>query len=70
VTPAASRARVPDPDAGLEPQPQPKPAACRLFRQTSRAKLGIKPGFCIFCGGAPAAYADIVGKLPATGERS
>ena len=28
-------------------------------------KLGIKPGFFIFCAGAPAAYADIVGKLPA-----
>jgi len=28
-------------------------------------KLGIKPGFCIFTSGAPAAYADIVGKLPA-----
>jgi hypothetical protein len=28
-------------------------------------KLGIKPGFCIFAAGAPAAYADIVGKLPA-----
>jgi hypothetical protein len=28
-------------------------------------KLGIKPGFCIFASGAPAAYADIVGKLPA-----
>jgi hypothetical protein len=28
-------------------------------------KLGIKPGFFIFCAGAPAAYADIVGRLPA-----
>jgi hypothetical protein len=28
-------------------------------------KLGIKPGFCIFTSGAPAAYSDIVGKLPA-----
>jgi hypothetical protein len=28
-------------------------------------KLGIKPGFCIFTAGAPAAYPDIVGKLPA-----
>jgi hypothetical protein len=28
-------------------------------------KLGIKPGFCIFTTGAPAAYSDIVGKLPA-----
>jgi hypothetical protein len=28
-------------------------------------KLGIKPGFCIFATGAPAAYSDIVGKLPA-----
>jgi hypothetical protein len=28
-------------------------------------KLGIKPGFCIFTAGAPAAYGDIVGKLPA-----
>jgi hypothetical protein len=28
-------------------------------------KLGIKPGFCIFIDGAPAAYGDIVGKLPA-----
>jgi hypothetical protein len=28
-------------------------------------KLGIKPGFCIFTAGAPASYADIVGKLPA-----
>jgi hypothetical protein len=27
-------------------------------------KLGIKPGFCIFTTGAPAAYSDIVGKLP------
>jgi hypothetical protein len=27
-------------------------------------KLGIKPGFRIFVDGAPAAYADIVGKLP------
>jgi hypothetical protein len=27
-------------------------------------KLGIKPGFFIFSAGAPAAYADIVGKLP------
>ena len=29
-------------------------------------KLGIKPGFCIFAAGVPAAYADIVGKLPAS----
>jgi hypothetical protein len=28
-------------------------------------KLGIKPGFRIFTAGAPAAYGDIVGKLPA-----
>lgn len=28
-------------------------------------KLGIKPGFFIFSAGAPAAYADLVGKLPA-----
>ena len=28
-------------------------------------KLGIKPGFCVFASGAPSAYADIVGKLPA-----
>ena len=28
-------------------------------------KLGIQPGFCIFVEGAPAAYGDIVGKLPA-----
>jgi hypothetical protein len=28
-------------------------------------KLGIQPGFCIFTAGAPAAYSDIVGKLPA-----
>jgi hypothetical protein len=28
-------------------------------------KLGIKPGFCIFTAGAPAAYRDIVGQLPA-----
>jgi hypothetical protein len=28
-------------------------------------KLGIKPGFRIFAAGAPAAYAEIVGKLPA-----
>ena len=28
-------------------------------------KLGIKPGFCIFAAGAPSAYEDIVGKLPA-----
>src|SRR3981081_684281 len=28
-------------------------------------KLGIKPGFRIFTVGAPAAYPDIVGKLPA-----
>ncbi len=28
-------------------------------------KLGIKPGFRIFGLGAPAAYSDIVGKLPA-----
>ena len=27
-------------------------------------KLGIKPGFCIFVGGAPKAYRDIVGDLP------
>jgi hypothetical protein len=29
-------------------------------------KLGIQPGFCIFIEGAPAAYVDIVGKLPAS----
>jgi hypothetical protein len=28
-------------------------------------KLGIKPGFCIFAAGAPAAYHAIVGELPA-----
>ena len=28
-------------------------------------KLGIKPGFRIFAAGAPAAYGDIVGQLPA-----
>lgn len=28
-------------------------------------KLGIKPGFCIFVVGAPVAYRDIVGQLPA-----
>ena len=28
-------------------------------------KLGIKPGFCIFVDGAPAAYDEIVGELPA-----
>jgi hypothetical protein len=28
-------------------------------------KLGIQPGFCIFIEGAPAAYGDIVGQLPA-----
>ena len=28
-------------------------------------KLGIKPGFFIFSAGAPAAYTEIVGKLPA-----
>jgi hypothetical protein len=28
-------------------------------------KLGIKPGFCIFVDGAPSAYADLVGPLPA-----
>ncbi len=28
-------------------------------------KLGIKPGFCIFVDGAPAAYESLVGKLPA-----
>jgi hypothetical protein len=28
-------------------------------------KLGIKPGFRVLCAGAPAAYAEIVGKLPA-----
>jgi hypothetical protein len=27
-------------------------------------KLGIKPGFCIFVGGAPKAYGEIVGALP------
>ena len=27
-------------------------------------KLGIQPGFRIFTAGAPAAYGDIVGKLP------
>ena len=28
-------------------------------------KLGIKPGFCIFVDGAPAAYGAMVGPLPA-----
>jgi hypothetical protein len=28
-------------------------------------KLGIKPGFRIFTVGAPAAYSDIIGELPA-----
>jgi len=28
-------------------------------------KLGIKPGFRIFVAGAPAAYTDVVGALPA-----
>jgi hypothetical protein len=28
-------------------------------------KLGIKPGFCIFVDGAPFAYDEIVGPLPA-----
>jgi hypothetical protein len=28
-------------------------------------KLGIKPGFFVFTAGAPGAYQDIVGKLPA-----
>ena len=28
-------------------------------------KLGIRPGFCIFVDGAPSAYGNIVGKLPA-----
>jgi hypothetical protein len=28
-------------------------------------KLGIKPGFRIFTAGAPAAYGDIIGELPA-----
>jgi hypothetical protein len=28
-------------------------------------KLGIQPGFCVFVEGAPAAYGDIVGPLPA-----
>jgi hypothetical protein len=28
-------------------------------------KLGIQPGFRIFSVGAPSAYSDIVGKLPA-----
>ena len=28
-------------------------------------KLGIQPGFCIFIDGAPAAYGDIIGPLPA-----
>jgi len=28
-------------------------------------KLGIKPGFCNFVDGAPSAYDDIVGTLPA-----
>jgi len=28
-------------------------------------KLGIKPGFFIFVDGAPSAYSDIVGRLPA-----
>jgi hypothetical protein len=28
-------------------------------------KLGIQPGFCIFIEGAPTAYGDIVGPMPA-----
>jgi hypothetical protein len=28
-------------------------------------KLGIKPGFCIFVDGAPSAYGNLVGPLPA-----
>jgi hypothetical protein len=28
-------------------------------------KLGIKPGFCILVDGAPSAYGDLVGPLPA-----
>jgi hypothetical protein len=28
-------------------------------------RLGIKPGFRIFAAGLPAAYGDVVGKLPA-----
>jgi hypothetical protein len=28
-------------------------------------KLGVKPGFCIFVDGAPCAYGDLVGPLPA-----
>ncbi len=28
-------------------------------------KLGIKPGFCIFVDGAPSAYGDMIGRLPA-----
>jgi hypothetical protein len=31
-------------------------------------KLGTKSGFCIFIEGAPTAYGDIVGPLPADGE--
>jgi hypothetical protein len=27
-------------------------------------KLGIKPGFCIFVGGAPKSYGELVGDLP------
>ena len=27
-------------------------------------KLGIKPGFCIFVDGAPAAYDEIIALLP------
>ena len=27
-------------------------------------KLGLKPGFCVFVDGAPAAYDAVVGKLP------
>jgi hypothetical protein len=53
--PGWSRSRKPDavsPVAGYSGKPLTQ-------------KLGIKPGFRIFVGHAPAAYDDIVGKLPA-----
>ena len=36
-----------------------------VVNKTVVEKLGIKPGFCICTVGAPIAYHDIVGKLPA-----
>jgi hypothetical protein len=33
-------------------------------RKPLAQKLGIKPGFRIFVGGAPSAYREIVGELP------